>query len=164
MRRSALVHLDVSDELLERLEGIATRHYPREVMASLHGFALRLGDGRLKIRVSSVMDTYIEMVNRSSDKVVFRLERRAFVNPTWMGFWHTHPDGSPEPSDRDIRVAADIAREMRAREAGAPRPVVLGITAIRMKPRIVIHAFYAVDASGSIVASRVMPRRSRISP
>lgn len=39
---------------------------------------------------------------------------------TYLGDWHTHPDGAPTPSRRDRRTVRAIARSRAAR---APRPL-----------------------------------------
>lgn len=51
-------------------------------------------------------------------EVYRRSERRV----TYLGDWHTHPDGSPSLSPRDIKTQRRIARHLEAR---APAPVMV---------------------------------------
>jgi integrative and conjugative element protein (TIGR02256 family) len=39
---------------------------------------------------------------------------------TYLGDWHSHPDGAPSPSRKDRRTARRVARSAKAR---APRPL-----------------------------------------
>jgi integrative and conjugative element protein (TIGR02256 family) len=53
---------------------------------------------------------------------VARIYERSGRRTTYLGDWHSHPDGSPTPSRRDHRTARAIGRHAPAR---MPRPVML---------------------------------------
>jgi integrative and conjugative element protein (TIGR02256 family) len=58
--------------------------------------------------------------------------RQSAQTVTYLGDWHSHPQGRGRPSARDARTAAEIAAELQAR---APEPLVLIIVKGRRKWR-----------------------------
>ncbi|MDF1799823.1 MAG: M67 family metallopeptidase [Planctomycetota bacterium] len=100
------VRLVIGDKLLAELVGIAVEARPEEACGILVG---RLEDGVARV------DETPRSANRAADpRVAFELDPGAWVAAedavrgrglTVLGFWHTHPRGSAEPSDMDLAHA-----------------------------------------------------------
>lgn len=70
----------------------------------------------------------------------------------YIGSWHTHPLGSPVPSERDVRTARDISTQD---DVALPRPLIL-IQSSRPRVRLV--------RIGEIVAYRWTPAQHALVP
>ena len=153
MKRVAEVTL--SARVLSTLEEIALSSYPREVVASLHGYVLER-EGKVTVRLSAVKETYVEATASTPVTVYFRLAERAFRNPSWVGLWHSHPEGVAWPSLRDLRVAVAMAHRRG-------RPIVLGVTSVRLlnSRTLFTHLFLVVDSGGRVLGLKRVALRQK---
>ncbi|MCE4610341.1 MAG: Mov34/MPN/PAD-1 family protein [Desulfurococcales archaeon] len=155
MRRAEIV---VGSRVLDGLEALALRSYPNEAIASLHGYIVSAGGSRLKAVISLAARTYIARLAATPLTVHFQLSPASLHNPSWIGMWHSHPNGRDELSHEDLETARSLARARGG-------PIVAGVTAVGMKGDTAFygHVFKLVDASGAVLGE-VRVKRARTIP
>jgi integrative and conjugative element protein (TIGR02256 family) len=111
----------------------ATERHPDETGGILLGWTgpSSAGDGRSDVVIAEVIGpgpgarhdrTTFRPDAAWQTAQVARLYEASGRRHTYLGDWHTHPNGSGRPSRRDRRTLATIARSPDAR---APHPVIL---------------------------------------
>lgn len=125
-RRVRATRIFCSDELLAELEGEALSWAPFETGRMLLGFrreaalvvtrTIPAGPNAIRERSRFVPDG--EWQQRRLEEAYVASGRL----DTYLGDWHTHPDGTPSPSRLDRRTYARVAKEPNSRTT---EPVVL---------------------------------------
>ncbi len=143
MRRAEVI---VRSRVLEALEDLALESYPSEAIASLHGYAITIRDSKVRVVVSLAAKTYIVGSTATPLSINFRLDPASLLNPSWVGIWHSHPQGEGELSPQDLETVRSLANA----KGGF---VVAGVTAVRKEGfRIVYsHVFKLIDSGGSLL-------------
>lgn len=104
-----------------------TRHYPYETGGLLVGYwiskkkivvtrAIGAGPRAKRGRTWFIPDT------RYQRRELARIYEESGRKETYLGDWHSHPNGPPKPSFQDKRTARQIANYVEAR---CPRPMML---------------------------------------
>jgi integrative and conjugative element protein (TIGR02256 family) len=113
-------------ELRRRFESEAKEYAPRETGGMLVGYTIgsdavvtqTIGAGSRAVHRRGGFEPDGFAQQRELDRVYATSGRIE----TYLGDWHSHPDGLARPSGRDRKTAARIARERSAR---CPTPITL---------------------------------------
>ncbi len=139
----------VNERVLRALEGLALKSYPNEAVASLHGYIVTLGGLKVRAVVSLAADTYIAGFKASPRSIHFQLDSASLNNPSWIGMWHSHPEGADELSPEDLETTVSLAEARGG-------PVVGGVTAISLleggRAVAYVHVFKLIDTRGRVLA------------
>jgi len=128
--------LTISDRLLLRIGGYAKRKYPFEFGGLLIG---RYLDGNKTVSIEDIL----VQENAISSKFSFErgnsdatpeLEKFFRQQPslTYVGEWHTHPDGPAVPSRQDLTSMQELAKDDRVLITN-PVLMILGVSANRFQ-------------------------------
>jgi hypothetical protein len=129
--------LEIPAEAVTRLMSYAQRRWwPKESVGQLYSAELATG----VVRVDAVTKLHSNWSSYTGVRLnisAVNEERAKFFKQGLhcLGFWHSHPERVPEPSPKDIAMAADHARAGKEVFAGivfiivgtAPPPVGLGV-------------------------------------
>lgn len=98
--------LQLSPEVAERLERLATDAYPEEACGLLVG--KRAGEGRVIVRATLARNLSERAADRyvlDPDDYLAADEEARRQGLEILGVWHSHPDHPAEPSSTDLELA-----------------------------------------------------------
>ncbi|AWW73880.1 peptidase [Erythrobacter sp. KY5] len=95
--------IEVTREALEAMRDAAIAAYPREACGIMLGEGSRITAFRETANVHSSPETHFEI----EAQALIDAHREARTGgPEVLGYFHSHPQGPPEPSPTDIAMAA----------------------------------------------------------
>jgi integrative and conjugative element protein (TIGR02256 family) len=115
INKQTLLELIVSKELVDRIVNCGAKKYPNEFGGLLMG--RYVNDHKTVIIEDTILPKKYKpsryFFDRSSDGLREELELRYKAEPRliYVGEWHTHPDGSAEPSGVDLKAMRELAND-----------------------------------------------------
>lgn len=119
--------VDLSPEAVAQIEAAAAAAHPRETAGPLFGVYTSSGDHGF-LDVALVLEAPVAVRSSEACEVttdgdlMTRMCVERWPDSHYLGEWHTHPYGSPDPSDQDFASMRQIASDPKT---NCPEPVMV---------------------------------------